>query len=154
MKTPIRNVDELRAEVLRLREQRLEMESDMQLELSKIVSKFRLPLMLLGKLNDWFGVFSGLGKNKKGSSEGNDLVSGIFRIGLPFLMDKFVFPKSGFITRTVLELLTKKAANVVNKDLISNLIDKVSEWVNLAKGRKKNGPELADYGIPPDSETY
>lgn len=154
MKAKIRNIDELRAEILRLREQRAEMEADMQVEVNKIVSKFKMPLMLIGKLSDWAGAFAGVKMNKDGTSEGGDWISGIFRVGLPFLMNRFVFPKSGYLTKTILGFLTDKAANTVNKDLLSGIIDKISEVIKLPKNRKKNDPELADYGIPPDSETY
>jgi hypothetical protein len=69
-------------------------------------------------------------------------------------MNRFIFPKSGLLTKTILGFITQKAAGTVNKDLISNILDKISGIVKIPKNKKKNGPELADYGIPPDSETY
>lgn len=154
MNAKIRNIDELRAEILRLREQRTEMEADLLIDLNKVVSKFKMPLMLISKLSDWAAAFAGVKRNKDGTTDNGDWVSGIFRVGLPFLMNRFVFPKSGLLTKTILGFVTQKAANTVNKDLINNILDKISEIIKVPKGRKKDDPELTDYGIPPDSETY
>ncbi len=154
MKAKIRNIDELNAEILRLREQRVEMEADMLIDLNKIVSKFKMPLMLISKLGDWASAFAGVKTNKDGTTDNGDWISGIFRVGLPFVMNRFIFPKSGLLTKTILGFITQKAAGTVNKDLISNILDKISGIVKIPKNKKKNGPELADYGIPPDSETY
>lgn len=154
MKAKIRNIDELNAEILRLREQRVGMEADMLIDLNKIVSKFKMPLMLISKLGDWASAFAGVKTNKDGTTDNGDWISGIFRVGLPFVMNRFIFPKSGLLTKTILGFITQKAAGTVNKDLISNILDKISGIVKIPKNKKKNGPELADYGIPPDSETY
>lgn len=154
MNAKIRNIDELRAEILRLREQRTEMEADLLIDLNKVVSKFKMPLMLISKLSDWAAAFAGVKRNKDGTTGNGDWVSGIFRVGLPFLMNRFIFPKSGFLTKTILGFITQKAANTVNKDLVNNILDKISELIKVPKSRKKDNPELTDYGIPPDSETY
>lgn len=154
MKAKIRNIDELKAEILRLREQRTEMEADMLIDLNKIISKFKMPLLLIGKLGDWASAFAGVKMNKDGTTDNGDWISGIFRVGLPFMINRFIFPKSGLLTKTILGFITQKAAGTVNKDLIRNFLDKISGIVKAPKSRKKNGPELTDYGIPPDSEAY
>jgi len=69
-------------------------------------------------------------------------------------MNRFLFPKSGFIVKSVIELISQNAAKTVNKDLMSGLLEKLSEWIKSPTTRNKKEPELADYGIPPDSETY
>ncbi|SDM23049.1 hypothetical protein SAMN05421813_10834 [Daejeonella rubra] len=150
MRTKIQNIDDLREEVIRLGVKRSEMETDLKIEVEKITSRIRLPLMLLRKLND----FLGGSRDKSGKKDGEDWVSGIFRIGLPVMMNRFLFPKSGFIVKSVIELISQNAAKTVNKDLMSGLLEKLSEWIKSPKTRNKKEPELADYGIPPDSETY
>ncbi|MFA5245826.1 MAG: hypothetical protein WC380_11040, partial [Pedobacter sp.] len=139
MKAKIRNIDELNAEILRLREQRVEMEADMLIDLNKIVSKFKMPLMLISKLGDWASAFAGVKTNKDGTTDNGDWISGIFRVGLPFVMNRFIFPKSGLLTKTILGFITQKAAGTVNKDLISNILDKISGIVKIPKNKKKNG---------------
>jgi hypothetical protein len=150
MTTKIQNIDELRAEVIRLGVQRTEIESDFKLEFEKITSKIRGPFMLLRKLNN----FLGGSKDESGKKDGEDWVSSIFRIGLPVMMNRFLFPKSGIIVKYIVELISQNAAKTVNKDLLIDLLDKLSEWIKTPTSKRKKEPELADYGIPPDSETY
>jgi hypothetical protein len=150
MRTKIQNIDDLREEVIRLGVVRTEMESELKIETQKITSRLRVPLMLLRKLNDFFGV----GRDKSGKKSGEDWVSSIFRIGLPVMMNRFIFPKSGFIIKSVIELISQNAAKTVNKDLMSDVLEKLTEWIKTSKTKTKKEPELADYGIPPDSETY
>ena len=154
MKTKIQNIDDLRAEVLRLRIKRTEQEIDLQVETRAIASRFRIPLMLLGKLNDWFGGSGGLNRSDPGSKAERDWVTSVFRIGIPVMMDKFIFPRSGFIVKSIVELLSQKAAKTLNMDVMSGWIEKFSEWTKSSKQHKRKDAELADYGIPPDSETY
>lgn len=150
MRAKIQNIDDLREEVTRLEVARTEMESELKTETQTIISKLRVPLMLLRKLNDFFGV----SRDKSGKKVGEDWVSSIFRIGLPVMMNRFLFPKSGFIVKSVIELISQNAAKTVNKDLMSSVLEKLSEWIKTPKTKTKKEPELADYGIPPDSETY
>lgn len=154
MKAKITNIDELRSEIIRLKEQRSVMEADMQIEVNKLVSKVKLPLMFFGKMSEWAASLLGLKSNNDGSSDSGDWVSGIFKMGLPLLMNRFIFPKSGFLAKTVLGLITERAAGTINKDLLSSVISKILDTIKGPKKRKKDGPELDDYGIPPDSETY
>lgn len=150
MRAKIQNIDDLRQEVTRLEVIRTEMESELKTETQKITSRLRVPLMLLRKLNDFFGV----SRDKSGKKVGEDWVSSIFRIGLPVMMNRFLFPKSGFIVKSVIELISQNAAKTVNKDLMSSVLEKLSEWIKSPKTKTKKEPEIADYGIPPDSETY
>ena len=101
MRAKIQNIDDLRQEVTRLEVIRTEMESELKTETQKITSRLRVPLMLLRKLNDFFGV----SRDKSGKKVGEDWVSSIFRIGLPVMMNRFLFPKSGFIVKSVIELI-------------------------------------------------
>lgn len=150
MRAKIQNIDDLREEVTRLQVIRTEMESEIKTETQKITSRLKVPLMLLRKLNDFFGV----SKDSSGRKVGEDWVSSIFRIGLPVMMNRFLFPKSGFIVKSVIELISQNAAKTVNKDLMSGVLERLSEWIKTPKTKTKKEPELADYGIPPDSETY
>ncbi|HQS53108.1 MAG TPA: hypothetical protein PLN99_14540, partial [Daejeonella sp.] len=92
-------------------------------------------------------------RNEPGSLQ-QDWVTSIFRIGLPVVMNKFIFPRSGFLLKSVVELLSQNTAKTVNKDVVSDLINKFSEWIKSTKRKKKQEQGMEDYGIPPDSETY
>lgn len=154
MRTRIQNSEDLQAEILRLRNLRFAMEDDLEIETNKVTAKFRLPLMLLSKINHWFSPFNaGSAKNNTDGAQ-SDWVTSAFRIGLPVMLNKFIFPKSGFILKYVVEFLSQNAAKTLNKNVISELVDHLSDWIKSTKRNKKREPKMADYGIPPDSETY
>ena len=154
MKTKIQNIDDLSSEILRLRLKRVEQENDLQFESKRIAARFRFPIIMLTKLNDWFGVINGNEDEDNHKKGQHDWVTNAFRIGLPVFMNKFIFPKSGFIMKSLVELLSQKAAKTLNKDMLTDLIDKVSDWISTSKDGKRKAKVLPDYGIPPDSETY
>ena len=54
MTIKIQNIDDLRTEVVRLEVFRTEIETELKIEAQKITTKIQIPLMLLGKLNDFF----------------------------------------------------------------------------------------------------
>jgi hypothetical protein len=73
---------------------------------------------------------------------------------LPLLLNRFLFPKSGFIVKSIIELISQTTAKTVNTDLIVEIIEKVSQWIKSTGSRNKKEEEMVDYGIPPDSESY
>jgi hypothetical protein len=109
--------------------------------------------MLFGKVNDWVSPIFKPGRNEPRSLN-QDWVTSIFRIALPVVMNKFIFPRSGFLLKSLVELLSQNTAKTVNKDVLTDLINKLSDWIKSSKRKKKQDPELENYGIPPDSETY
>ena len=150
MRTKIQNIEDLRAEIDRLGQVRLEMETELKIEVVKISAKITAPFLLLSKLYD----FLGFGKGKSESKEGGDWLSSILRIGLPVLMNRFIYPKSGFLIKTFIGLLSQNAVKSINKDLMITIIEKLSDWIKTSGNKGKQEPEMADYGIPPDSETF
>jgi hypothetical protein len=146
----IQNIDDLREEVVRLEVVRTEIETELKVEAQKITSKIRIPLILLRKLNNFFAG----SKDKSRTKDGEDWVTSIFSIGLPLLLNRFLFPKSGFIVKSIIELISQTTAKTVNTDLIVEIIEKVSQWIKSTGSRNKKEEEMVDYGIPPDSETY
>ena len=150
MRTKIQNIDDLRAEVVRLEVARTEIETELKIEAQKITSKIEIPLLLLRKLNYFFGG----SKDKSGSKSSEDWVSSIFRVVLPLLLNRFLLPKSGFIVKSIIELISQTTAKSVNTDSMIELIEKVTQWIKSTGSRNKKEAEIVDYGIPPDSETY
>lgn len=150
MRIKIQNIDDLREEVVRLEVVRTEIETELKNEAQKITSKIQIPLMLLRKLNNFFAG----SKDKSGKKEGEDWVTSIFRIGLPLMLNRFLFPKSGFIVKSIIELISQTTAKTVNRDLMIELIEKITQWIKSTGTTNKKETEMVDYGIPPDSETY
>lgn len=153
MKINIQNSSELQSEILRLRNLRFEIEDELLKETNKFTSKLRTPLILLSKLKAWFAPFEDNTNNSQNNSSG-DWVSSAFRNGLPLLLDKFVFPKSGFIFKHIVQFLSQNAGKSLNKTVIADLTENLCDWYKSIKPRKKGEPKMVDYGIPTDSETY
>ncbi|MDF3077772.1 MAG: hypothetical protein K0S09_1661 [Sphingobacteriaceae bacterium] len=85
-----------------------------------------------------------------------DMITGISRVILPAILNMFVFKKSNFITKAIVTFLSQKAAKNIDSNLFSNITDKIKDVVSKIKLPHKTShqPQIRDYGIPPDSETY
>lgn len=154
MRAKIQNVDDLRSELSRLRMQRLQYEGEFQAVSDKIKSKFNVPVRIFNKISDLMSSLFGADKDDPRKKEDTDWVTNIFRVGLPVFLNKFIFPKSGFLLKSVVAMVSQKAAKNVNKDSITDLIDKITDWVKTPRPKTRKVPVLPDYGIPPDSETF
>ena len=154
MRAKIENIDDLRSEISRLRIQRVELENDFLQVSEKIKARFRIPVMIYNKVGNFFNSLLGTDDNDPAKKEDTDWVTNVFRVGLPVALNKYFFPKSGLLLKSVVAMLSQKAAKNINKDSIADLIDKVTDWIKTPKPKTRKEPVLADYGIPPDSETY
>ena len=147
MKSRIDNIDDLRSEILRLKLQSFHHEALIKQDIEKFKDKFRLPSII----KSWFG-----GSDAKSpDSSHHDWVTNALRVSLPLALNKMVFGKSGFIIKSIVTLLSQKVATSVNKDIVTNWIDKASTFIRgKAQHRPGKKAPAHDYGIPPDSETY
>jgi hypothetical protein len=154
MRAKIETIDDLRTEIIRRKAQRLELENDLLQVSEKIKTKLRIPVMIYNKAGDFLNSFFGLERDNPAGKENRDWVTNIFRVGLPVFLNKYFFPKSGLLIKSVVAMVSQKAAKNVNKDSITDIIDKVTVWIKSRKSKERKDPLMADYGIPPDSETY
>jgi hypothetical protein len=155
MRAKIQTIDDLRLEIIRRKTQRMELENDLLQVSEKIKTKLLIPVMIYNKVGDFLNSFFGLERDDDPAGrENRDWVTNIFRVGLPVFLNKYFFPKSGLLMKSVVAMVSQKAAKNVNKDSITDLIDKVTDWIKTRKPKERKQPLMADYGIPPDSETY
>ena len=152
MKTNIQNLQDLRSRIITLRIRRNELESDFQSTSDKISEKLRIPSMIYEKVTNWIGSF-GSGQPNTGKGE-PDWMTNLFKVGLPMMMNRFLFPSSGIVMKAVVALLSQRAAKTVNMDAFTGIFDKVKHWMNTPAKKKPKAPVMQDYGIPPDSETF
>ena len=150
MRTKIQNSDDLRFEILRLKALSFEIENDLKTEGNRITKRLQVPIVLLNRMFNWINP----NKNKQEEELDQDWVSTIFKVGLPLLMNRFIFPKSGLLLKYVVELVSQNTGKTFNKEVILNLINKLSGWIKSGKQRKNEDLSIHQYGIPPDSETY
>jgi len=148
----IRNVDELKAEIARLKLLQKEQESYLSDQFILLKDKVESPIRFFNKITSWFPKLTN-NINSFGSSDLNsDWVTNSLRIGLPFLFNKVLFRKAGFIKKALLLVATQKMAGGLNQDKITKIIDKITDIIRPKA--KKTRKRTKDYGIPPDSETY
>lgn len=154
MKNRISNIDDLRSEILRLKLDRFQQEAVIEQDVKEIVDKIKAPFRLLSTVNAWFGKGQGTNDVTQQDQEGHsDWITNALRLGLPVLLNKVIFRNSGFIMKSLITLVSHKATKNVNKDVLAGVIDKGAEWIRNFKS-KKSTKKYADYGIPPDSETF
>lgn len=155
MRAKIENTHDLRAELNRLRIRRLEQEIELTKVTARIKARLHFPVLVYNKISDFFiELFGNDPEDLTKKNERKDWVTNILRLGLPLALNRFLFPGSGFLMKSVVAMVSQKAAKNVNKDSITGLIDKVTDWINVRRPKNRKDTMMADYGIPPDSETY
>jgi hypothetical protein len=147
MEKSFSNLQELREEICRLKSLKQEQEA-------LIAEKFSSPGATISTL---FALIRG--KKHPGDHRGffdtlisQDLVTTISRVFVPFMVNKLFFRKAGFITKAIASFLSQKAAKNVNTGVLTELAHKVAGFFSRKQGTA-NKTAVADYGIPPDSET-
>jgi len=148
----IRNVDELNAEIARLKLLQKEQENYLSDQFILLQEKVESPIRFFNKLTSWLPKVNN-NLNPLGNTDSNsDWVTNSLRVGLPFLFNKILFRKAGFIKKALLLVATQKMAGGLNQDKITKVVDKITD---IIRPKSKKGKKVTrDYGIPPDSETY
>jgi len=113
----IKNRDDLKLEIARLKGIRSEQETN-------IKQHFSSPRAILGTITSLF-------KRKESDNlsgftlPGKDITAWISKLLIPLTLNKTLFRKSNFIVKSLVGLLSQKAAGVVNDKTVSSLWDKV-----------------------------
>lgn len=150
----IKNLDDLRLEIVRLKALGKEQEDYLSDQYRLFNDKVAAPVRFIKSLTSWLPG-ADLAKNlfSKGKKD-EDWLSKALRIGLPVILNRFFLRRAGFLKRALVTLLSQQAAGALNKDSVSSLINKIADFVRPAKRGRRVVRKHVDYGIPPDSETY
>ena len=137
MDTSIKNIGDLKAEIIRLRG--VEQEQSVALK-----ARFSTPSALFHTI---FSIFpkSSEGGDSKNSIFNQDLFGILSRILLPLALNNTLFRKSNFLVKGLVGILSQKASHFISEDTVVGLWDKVK---GIFEKKNKN----PDYGIPPESE--
>lgn len=141
----INNLAELHAEMYRVKADYLQREIQLKEDTKAYFKQFS-PLNLLKK----YATPSGLLK----LDEKTNITGKIMSILLPLLMNKTIFRGSGFITKAIAALVSGKVGKSFDGESLSGIVNVVKSWFTGKKAKRKDEIVFADYGIPPDSETY
>lgn len=149
----IQNVGELREEIARLKVLKYEQESYLNDQFQLLQDKMSGPARFFQRIG---GIFTGSSDNKSElSGFKSDWLTSSLRWGLPFLFNRVLFRRAGMLKKAMLILASQRAANFINMDRLTTIIDKVSNAIRPKSSAKRSkGKKYVDYGIPPDSETY
>lgn len=132
----ISNVEELSAEIARLRIAREE-------QGKALAKRFNSPMTALATLYTIFP--RDPEADAKNSIFGQDFFGLLSRVLLPLTLNKTVFRNSNFLVKGLVGLLSQKASHFINEDTLMGLWDKAKSIFSKEK-------EQEDYGIPPESE--
>jgi len=141
MGEPIRDIHDLRIEILRLRELREEQGT----ALSK---RFNSPSALFSTI---FSLFpkSGSSSGEKGSGFfDQDIVGMLSRFIIPFTLNKTIFRHSNFIVKTLVGIISQKASHFISEDSVAGIWDKITSLFKSKTAR----PTPAHRGVPAFSE--
>lgn len=147
----IENLEQLRAEILLLKQQRAEQELYFAEKKESIKEAFKSPFTFIKKV----GLFFGISKNAKSSGVSADWATALARFVIPFMLNKTLLRGKGAMIKSLFALISQKAINpaIFNQSKVLGVADKVSEWIGSLVAKTKRKKRI-DYGIPPDSETY
>ncbi|PJJ83594.1 hypothetical protein [Mucilaginibacter auburnensis] len=136
MNTLIRNRSDLRAEIFRLQQDRLEK----QIQLKQ---HFSSPTAIMSTVAGLLGGGSS-DKDEHGKPK-QDFVGFLSRFIIPLVLNKTLFKGSGFIMKALVGLASQKASNYVSSDSISNIWDKAKGLVGGLLSKKSPKPASVSY---------
>lgn len=126
---PIKSIHDLRNEIVRLETLTVQQEA-------AIKQRFSSPSVIYKTLLSAFPKSSGSSQGKSLNSKSlfsQDLIGTISKFLLPLTLNRTLFKESGFITRSIVTFLSKKASGYINQDTVTTGWDKVKTMVSQVK---------------------
>lgn len=129
MIVPIKTIHDLRNEIVRLETLNVQQEVAIKQRFSSPSTIYKTLLTVFPK--------SSSGHNGKPTQLNGllnqDLVATISKFLLPFTLNKTLFKESGFITRSIVTFLSKKASEYINQNSVTTGWDKIKTMVAQVK---------------------
>lgn len=161
--TKIRNLQELKAEISRLKALKSEQEVYLKTQFTLLNNKIEAPIRFFNTLKDNIpGVNIVQQLFSKSSNPDSDWLTKTLRIGVPFVMNRLFLKNTGVFKKALMLLLSERAVGQINQDKISGLLSKLTQFIRPKKKKNKAAQaenavikdEVNEYGIPSYSETY
>jgi hypothetical protein len=144
MDYPIKSIDDLKAEIYRLKD----LEQEQKIALGQ---RFKSPSALFSTVISLFPRSVASDGTKNTGFFEQDIVGLISRFVLPFTLNKTIFRHSNFIIKTLVGLVSQKASHFITEDSVAGIWDKMKSLFK-SKTEKDTIPEHKS--IPDLSETY
>ncbi|MBK0380219.1 hypothetical protein [Mucilaginibacter segetis] len=135
MDTPIKNINDLKIEIARLKNLEVEQSVALKLRFNSPSAIFATAMTLFPKSPTVDGV-------KSAGFFNQDFLGLISRIALPLTLNKTIFKHSNFLVKTLVGLLSQKASHYISEDAVGGIWDKAKALFN--KYTKKT-PEAPAY---------
>jgi len=145
METAIRNVNDLKAEISRLKG----MEEEQR---TAIGQRFSSPSATFATVYSLFSGSADADGTKKGIFH-MDYVGLLSRILVPFTLNKTLFRNSGFVVKALVGLVSQKASGYISEDTVTSLWDKTKALIGRLTHKSSEEPP-GHKEVPSFSETY
>jgi hypothetical protein len=129
MIVPIKSIHDLRNEIVRLETLNVQQEAAIKQRFSSPSAIYKTFLSALPKS----AVSSSGNSVKLNGLLNQDIVGMISKFLLPLTLNKTLFKGSGFITRSIVTFLSKKASGYINQDTVTTGWDKLKTAVQNSK---------------------
>jgi hypothetical protein len=126
MAAEIKNIDDLRYEIAKLK--RLE-----GIQREEIRERFSSPSAIISSIFSVFQRSETEGEKRSGLFDG-DIFQILSSLLLPFILNNTFFKQSSGIVKTIVGLVSQKAADYINKDLIANVWETIKKIIPGLKG--------------------
>jgi hypothetical protein len=123
MDIPVKNIDDLRSEIIRLEKHRQEQEMDLKKRFSSPSAIFASVRSIFPKAPE--GETGGNNSFGLGTLLSPDIVSLISRFVLPIALNKTLFKRSNFIVKTLVGLVSQKASTYISEDSVTSVWGRV-----------------------------
>lgn len=157
----IKNIDELRLEIARLKIQAGTQEEYLSDQYNALKQTVEKPLNFISNLISWIpgADFAKELASSGAKKNGGDWVSRIFSAGSVAILNRLFLRRTGFIKRILFSAFAQQAGSLMNQERAGSLIKLLADYIRGDKKGKKNRTVVGeipspDFGIPPDSETY
>ncbi|MVN20136.1 hypothetical protein [Mucilaginibacter arboris] len=127
MIVPIKSIHDLRNEIVRLETLTVQQEAAIKQRFSSPKTIYKTILSAFPKSES-----SSTGTNAN-SLFSQDIIGAISKFLLPLTLNKTLFKESGFITRSIVTFLSKKASGYINQDSVTSGWEKLKTAVSKSK---------------------
>ncbi|QBR10835.1 hypothetical protein [Sphingobacterium sp. CZ-2] len=143
----VNNIDDLNAEIARLKRLKIEQEDFLKNQYSLLKHKIETPARIANMLMNRVpgvstikGLVQGIGEVTNKSNK-SDWLTKTLQLGLPLVLNKTLLKNAGWIKKGLVLLASETAAKNVNQDNVSSWIGKITDMIKPKKKKKKNKVE-------------
>ncbi|MDR2285449.1 MAG: hypothetical protein LBE37_19710 [Sphingobacterium sp.] len=175
VKSKIKNIGDLRLEIVRLNQLKREQEEYLGDQYQLLKHKVEAPARFINSITSSIpgvdfvkGIFSafgsGGGAKVEGAANQSDWLARALQLGLPLVLNRTFLKNSGWLKKAIVLLASDSAVAQVTQGKVSSLMSKLTKFVRPKKSKKKHkevapledieNNDMVNFGIPPDSETY